>query len=75
MQEELPKAGIACCVIPRKALDGQAISASTARKALQQGDMETFRRLVPETTWAWFSSPEAESVLERIRKEKDVVHY
>ena len=75
MHEELPKAGIACGVIPRKALDGQAISASTARKVLQQGDMETFHRLVSETTWAWFSSPEAESVLERIRKEKDVVHY
>ena len=75
MQEELPKAGIACRVIPRKAMDGQAISASTARKALQQGDMEAFRRIVPQTTYDWFASPEAAPVLERIRREKDVVHY
>ena len=75
MAEELPRAGIACHIIPRKALDGRAISASTARKALQQGDLEGFRRLVPESTWQWFSGPEAAPVLERIRNEKDVVHY
>ena len=89
MEIELPRAGIECRVIPRKAVDGQAISASTARKALQDGDMETFRRLVPPTTaaWfespeaapattaAWFESPEAAPVLERIRSAGNVVHY
>ena len=89
MEIELPGAGIECRVIPRKAVDGQAISASTARKALQDGDMETFRRLVPPTTaaWfespeaappttaAWFESPEAAPVLERIRSAGNVVHY
>ena len=75
MLEALPEAGIACRVIPRKAADGQVISASTARKALQDGDMETFRRMVPDTTWDWFNSPEAEPVLARIRAAGNVVHY
>ena len=75
MENELPRAGIECRVIPRKAVDGQAISASTVRKALQDGDMETFRRLVPPTTAAWFESPEAAAVLERIRSAGNVVHY
>ena len=75
MEIELPKAGIECVVIPRKAVGDQVISASTVRKALQEGDMETFRRLVPSTTAAWFESPEAAPVLERIRGAGNVVHY
>ena len=75
MADELPKAGIECRVIPRKAIDGQAISASTVRKALQAGDMETFRRFVPESTAKWFESAEAAPVLERIRRAAEVVHY
>ena len=54
---------------------GAVISASTARKALQDGDMEAFARLVPETTRAWFAGPEAAPVLARIRAAGDVVHY
>ena len=75
MAEELPKAGIECRVIPRKAVGGQIISASTVRRALQEGDMEAFRRLVPPTTAAWFESPEAAPVLARIRNAENVVHY
>ena len=75
MSEELPRAGIACHILPRKTLDGVAISASTARLALQRGDADTFRSLVPQSTWSWFESPDALPVLERIRREKDVVHY
>ena len=75
MAEELPKAGIACHIIPRKAIGDQVISASTVRRALQEGDMESFRRLVPPTTAAWFDSPEAAPVLQRIRGAGNVVHY
>ena len=75
MAEELPKAGIECRIIPRKAVGDQIVSASTVRKALQAGDMETFRRLVPESTAVWFECPEAEPVLARIRAASEVVHY
>lgn len=75
MAEELPKAGIACHIIPRKEADGKAISASTVRQALQSEDWALLKTLVPPTTYAYFTSPEAAPVLERIRRAGNVVHY
>ncbi len=75
MASELPKAGISCHIIPRRQIDGQPISASTVRKALQSGDFDTFRKLVPTSTAAWFESPDAAPVLSRIRSAGNVVHY
>lgn len=75
MAQELPKAGIACHIIPRLAVNGRAISASTVRQALQQGDWDTLGTLVPDSTLAYFQSPEAAPVLARIRSAGNVVHY
>ena len=75
MAQELPKAGIACRIIPRKEASGKAISASTVRVALQSGDWELLKTLVPPTTLDYFTSPEAAPILERIRRAGDVVHY
>lgn len=75
MAEELPKAGIACHIIPRKEASGRTISASTVRSALQKGDWDALKTLVPATTLDYFTSPEAASVLERIRRAGNVVHY
>ena len=75
MAEELPKAGIACHIIPRKEASGRAISASTVRSALQKGDWDALKTLVPATTLDYFTSPEAAPVLERIRRAGNVVHY
>lgn len=75
MQEELPQAGIECHVIPRLELDGKVISASTVRAALQAGDFDAVKKLVPATTYAFFTSPEAEPVLAKIRAAAEVKHY
>ena len=75
MASELPRAGIDCRIIPRKAVDGKAISASTVRKALQDGDWGLVSQLVPTSTLAWFQCDEAAPVLERIRKAGNVIHY
>ena len=75
MAQELPKAGVQCHVIPRREAGGKAISASTVRAALQNGDWETLKALVPATTLDYFTSPEAAPVLERIRRAGNVVHY
>lgn len=75
MAQELPKAGIQCHIIPRKESGGKAISASTVRVALQTGDWEALKTLVPPTTTQYFTSPEAVPVLERIRRAGNVVHY
>ena len=75
MAQELPTAGIACHIIPRKEAGDKAISASTVRVALQNGDWEQLKTLVPSTTLDYFTSPEAAPVLERIRRAGNVVHY
>lgn len=75
MAQELPKAGVQCHVIPRREASGKAISASTVRAALQNGDWDTLKALVPATTLDYFTSPEAAPVLERIRRAGNVVHY
>jgi len=75
MQKELPKSGIACTVVPRKESGGRAISASTARKAIQDGDFAKFKNLVPQTTYDFFMSEEAKPVIDRIKKAENVIHY
>lgn len=72
---KLPKAGVACHIIPRKEADGKAISASTVRQYIHDGQLEAIRPLVPDTTYRYFTSPEAAPVLEKIRAAEDVVHY
>ena len=75
MSQALPDAGIACHIIPRKEKDGRAISASDVRQAIQRGNWTMLRSLVPDSTLAWFESPEAEPVIRQIREAGDVVHY
>ncbi|MBQ7795749.1 MAG: [Lachnospiraceae bacterium] len=75
MQTELPKKGIECIVIPRKLSQEMIISASTVRQELHSGDLETVRALVPDTTWEYFSSDEAQDVIRRIKDAKQVIHY
>lgn len=75
MARRLPELGITCQVVPRMERGGQPVSASTVRKYIHDGRLEAIRPLVPDTTWGYFSSPEAEAVIAAIRKEKDVIHY
>lgn len=75
MEEQLPKAGIECIIIPRKAEKGQVISASTVRKAIKEKDAGLLSSLVPESTLKFFLSAEAKDVVERIRKAENVIHY
>jgi len=75
MREELPAAGVECIVVPRKEQTGAAISASTVRQALQNGDLATLRTLVPPTTLEFFQSEAAAPVLAAIRSAGDVVHH
>ena len=75
MAEQLPKAGIACVIVPRKQADGRAISASTVRQCLQSGDWDALAKLVPQTTLDYFRSDAAKPVLEKIRQAGNVIHY
>lgn len=75
MAERLPAMGIECIQIPRLEADGQVISASTVRKAIHDGALDTVRQMLPESTYRYFASEEAAAVTAAIRREKDVIHY
>lgn len=75
MQTALPEAGIACRVLPRLMHEGVPVSASTVRTLLREGDFERLRPLVPESTYRFFRSEEAESVLRQLREVRKVTHY
>lgn len=76
MSEKLPEHGVKCVVVPRKAEEsGQVISASNVRQAIKEGRLEEIRELVPESTYRYFASPEAEGVIRRIRGTENVIHY
>lgn len=52
LQADLPPAGIALREIPRREVDGQAVSASAVRKLLGEGRGAEAAALLPETTLA-----------------------
>ncbi len=75
MLAQLPALGVACTEIPRLAVGGQAVSASTIRQAIHDGDLDRVRAYVPEPTWHYLTSPAAAPVLAAIRAAADVVHH
>ena len=75
MSERLPENGIKCVIIPRRTEGGQVISASNVRQAIKEGRLEDIRELVPESTYRYFTSPESEEVVRRIRGTDNVIHY
>ena len=75
MSEKLPEHGIRCVIVPRKTEGGEVISASSVRQAVKEGRIEDIRELVPESTYRYFTSPEAEEIIKRIRGTDNVIHY
>lgn len=75
LSEELPKAGIECCIIPRLEQAGVPISASNVRLALQNDDWTVLESILPPTTLDFFRSEEALPVVGAIKAEKDVIHH
>ncbi|MBR4696390.1 MAG: [Selenomonadaceae bacterium] len=75
MEEQLPKAGIECIVVPRRQRNGTAISASGVRELLKKGDFHALADLVPPATLEYFRCKEAGPVLENIRRAGNVVHH
>lgn len=75
MKSLLPDCGIRCTEVQRLQIDGITVSASTIRKAIQDGDEALVRALVPKTTADYIFSEAACGVVENIRKTKDVIHH
>lgn len=75
MAEELASAGLNCHVIPRKADEEGAISASEVRCLIRDGNFEVLKKKVPACTFRYFTSEAAEPVIQKIRSAAEVRHY
>lgn len=75
MKTQLPAQGITCVEIARSIVEGEVVSASTVRQAIHDRNLESVRAMVPDTTYAYFSSKQAEAVCRRIENEANVIHY
>ena len=75
MAEELPKSDIECIIVPRLGFNNSPVSASTVRQAIHDGRIDSIKPLVPETTYRFFTSPEADVIIKNIQKHENVIHY
>lgn len=69
MQMILPQYGVEVEEIPRLSHAGAAVSASKVRELIREGQWQAIKELVPATTWEYLNSPQADPVIERIRRE------
>ncbi|MBP3709610.1 MAG: [citrate (pro-3S)-lyase] ligase [Treponema sp.] len=56
LKEALPKAGIDVIELPRLALHGNTVSASSVRSAIADGNFDSITYMLPETTRAYLQS-------------------
>ena len=75
MKELLPGLGVEYIEVPRLALDGRVVSASTIREAIRDGDMELARSLMPASTWEYIAGSESSPVVQAIKASENVIHY
>ena len=75
MKEELEKAGINCVIIPRFEKDGEPVSASKVRSLIKANRLDEIKNLVPESTYDFFNSPDAEDTINKIKECDDVIHH
>lgn len=67
MREILPRYGLDLVVVPRLAVGGEAVSASTVRELIRQQAWDKIRPLVPDVTWRYLHAEEARPVLAKIK--------
>ncbi len=75
MAAELPKLGIAFHQIPRLAIGGETVSASSVRQAIQDGKLEEAAFMLPDSSLRYFRSGEAAPVIAAIRAMDEARHY
>lgn len=75
MSVELKKNGLHFFEIPRAEVDGAAVSASAVRQLLQHGRLDDVRKLVPETTYEFFSTHEGKKIIDSVQNAGDVIHH
>ena len=71
----LPQKGVEFHEIPRLQLNGEIVSASTVRQAIQEGKLDSVAHMLPESTLRFFESDEAAPVIVAIRAMGEARHY
>lgn len=67
LKEILPTYGVEVVVVPRKELNGKAISASTVREYIKEDKIQELKDLVPQTTYDFLTSPKGKEIGEKIK--------
>lgn len=67
LKEILPKYNIEVVVVPRKEVEGKAISASYVRELLKEENFQDIKKLVPETTYEFLISPQGKEIGEKLK--------
>ncbi len=75
MAAQLPKLGLTFRPIPRLAIRGETVSASSVRQAIHDGQLEKAAFMLPESSLRYFESEEAEPVIKGIRAMDEARHY
>ena len=75
MKDRLPEYGIQCTVLPRKKIDNEIVSASFVRQAIKDNNQSLLEKFLPDTTLAFFKSPEAAQVIRQISACKNVLQH
>ena len=75
MAAELPKQGVAFRQIPRLALGGETVSASSVRQAIHDGKLAEAAFMLPASSLRYFESAEAAPVIAAIRAMDEARHY
>ena len=75
MAKELPSLGLDFREIPRLALRGETVSASSVRQAIHDGDLASAAFMLPESSLRYFESAEAAPVIAAIRAMEEARHY
>lgn len=75
MEEELTYEGMEFHMIPRRANESGAISASKVRQMIKEGCLAALKDYVPESTYRFFVSDQALPIIQAIKEAHDVVHY
>ena len=75
MAAELPGMGMSFCMIPRLAINGETVSASSVRQAIHDGTLEKAAFMLPESSLRYFQSAEAAPMIAAIRAMDEARHY
>ena len=75
MAEMLPASGVEFHEVPRLRLDGRAVSASSVRQALHDGDMAAARAMLCDSVWQYLTGSEGQATLDAIRRTNDLIHH